>query len=55
MISAVPNARFTFIHKKSTKIIDIMKNELQAMYSGKKSPADAMKSAASKINRAARK
>ena len=54
MISAVPNARFTFIHKKSTKIIDIMKNELQALYSGKKTAEEAMKSAAKKINRAAR-
>ncbi len=54
MISAVPNARFTFIHKKSTKIIDILKNELQAMYSGKKSAEEAMKSATKKINRAAR-
>ena len=55
MISAVPNAKFTFIHKNSTKIIDILKNELQAMYAGKKSPKDAMKSAHKKINRAARK
>jgi len=54
MISAVPNASFSFIHKSATKIIDILKNELQAMYSGKKSPKEAMASAHKKINRAAR-
>jgi ABC-type glycerol-3-phosphate transport system substrate-binding protein len=31
-----------------------MKNELQAIYSGKKTAEEAMKSAAKKINRAAR-
>ncbi len=55
MISAVPNARFTFIHPKATKIIDIMKNDLQAMYSGKKSAEEAMKDAAKKINRAVKR
>jgi len=55
MIAAVPNANFSFIHKKATKIIDILKNELQAMYSGKKSPEAALASAHKKINRAARK
>jgi multiple sugar transport system substrate-binding protein len=54
MIAAVPNANFAFIHAKSTKIIDILKNELQAMYSGKKSPKKAMASAHKKINRALR-
>jgi multiple sugar transport system substrate-binding protein len=54
MISAVPNAKFAFIHKKSTKIIDILKNELQALYAGKKSPKEALASAHKKINRAAR-
>jgi multiple sugar transport system substrate-binding protein len=52
MISEVPYARFTFIHPKGTKIIDILKNDLQAMYSGKKSAPEAMKDAARKINRA---
>ena len=55
MISAVPNAKFTFIHKHSTKIIDILKNELQAMYAGKKSPKSAMNTANKKINRATRR
>lgn len=55
MISAVPNAKFAFIHKKSTKIIDILKNELQAMYAGKKTPEEALKTAHKKINRAARR
>jgi len=52
MIAAVPNAKFTFIHPKSTKIIDILKNKLQALYSGKMSPEEAMKGACKKINRA---
>ncbi len=52
MIAAVPNAKFTFIHPKSTKIIDIIKNKLQALYSGKMGPEEAMKSACKKINRA---
>ncbi len=55
MISAVPNAKFAFIHPKSTKIIDILRNELQAIYSGKKTPEEALKTANRKINRAARK
>ena len=55
MISAVPNAKFAFIHAKSTKIIDILRNELQAIYSGKKTPEQALKTAHKKINRAARK
>lgn len=54
MISVVPQAHFQFIHPKSSKIIDILKNELQAMYSGKKTPAKAMKSAHKKITRAIR-
>ena len=55
MIAAVPNAKFTFIHSKSTKIIDIVKNKLQALYSGKMSPEEAMKGACKKINRAIKK
>ncbi|MCP4969229.1 MAG: sugar ABC transporter substrate-binding protein [Arcobacter sp.] len=55
MIAAVPNAKFAFIHKKSTKVIDILKNELQAMYSGKKTPEEALNAAHKKINRAARR
>ena len=55
MIKAVPNAKFAFIHAKSTKIIDILKNELQAMYSGTKTPEQAMKNAHKKINRVARR
>ena len=43
------------IHAKSTKIIDILRNELQAIYSGKKTPEQALKTAHKKINRAARK
>lgn len=54
MIDVVPQAHFQFIHPKSSKIIDILKNELQAMYSGKKSPKQAMMSAHKKINRAVR-
>jgi multiple sugar transport system substrate-binding protein len=54
MIKAVPNAKFAFIHAKATKIIDILKNELQSMYSGKKSPKQAMEKAHKKINRALR-
>jgi len=52
MIAAVPNAKFTFIHAKSTKIIDIVKNKLQGLYGGKLSAEEAMKSACKKINRA---
>lgn len=55
MIAAVPNAKFAFIHTKGTKIIDILRNELQAMYAGKKTPEQAMNSAHKKINRAARR
>ena len=52
MIAAVPNAKFTFIHPKSTKIIDILKNKLQGLYSGKLSPEEAMQGACKKIDRA---
>ena len=46
---------FRFFFQLAVKIIDILKNELQAMYSGKKTPEAALASAHKKINRAARK
>lgn len=54
MIKAVPNAKFSFIHDKSTQIIDILKNELQALYTGKSSPRRAMANAHRRINRLVR-
>lgn len=55
MIKEIPNAKFSFVHKKSIRIIDILKNMLKSVYELRKEPKDALKIAHRKISRILRR
>ena len=55
MIKAMPNTKYAFVHDKSIRIIDVIKNMLTVIYIQKKTPEQALKIAHKKINRIARR